>query len=368
MVWNIPKFLAALAVGSLFSPAFANPTGDINPWKDDSIRSDFGDEIRSYGTQPSYVKREITGLFSGLSEQPDLEANAGYSAIPKRVLQLNIDKPNDNGEVSDVGREGLATAFEAIDLVVAFPTTSCSCSLKKSIFLHHNQKHPTLVSDKPSIVSRGEKEEKELSDFKHVWKGETFYRFIAAKDMDLKNRAHFDPNEIKALAQKGYELIKDKFRLNGNVIVSALFIPDVGVAVGSKPRGTGIEDELLDKTHKVSGKYKHVSNWFDRYWNLVEPRQNLGVCDHNTKEDVLYAEDLVIIKGAEEYLKKQKVDYWNQKKFPLGTHIVSYGKYNSKPGSSSVVGPKEPCGGTEKTQLTIPCKNVLHGLRIDWST
>ncbi|KAF5855166.1 hypothetical protein ETB97_009766 [Aspergillus alliaceus] len=122
MVWNIPKFLAALAVGSLFSPAFANPTGDINPWKGDSVKKDFGDKIRSYGTQPSYAKREMTGLFPGLSEQPDLETNAGYSATPKRAPQLNVDKPNNSGEASDIDREGLATAFEAINLASDRPS------------------------------------------------------------------------------------------------------------------------------------------------------------------------------------------------------------------------------------------------------
>ncbi|KAF5858050.1 hypothetical protein ETB97_004919 [Aspergillus alliaceus] len=309
MVWNIPKLLAAVAVSNLFSPAFTSPTGDIDPWKDYSVENDLGDKIRSHDTQLSYIKREIPGLFPGLPEQPDFEINAGYSAIPKRIPHLNIDNPNGNGEVSDIDREGLATAFEAID----------------------------LASDKPSIVSRGEKEEKALSDFKHVWKGETFYHFIAAKDMDPKNRAYFDQNEIKALAKKGYELIKDKFKFNGNVIVSALFIPGIGVAVGSKPRGDGIADILLDKTHRVGHSYQHVGEWFKRYWNLIQGRQTMDEECCKKREDLLHAEDLAVLKAADEYLNQQKLHTWgNNLNFPKGTHIVSYGKYDSKPGSSSV--------------------------------
>ncbi|KAB8067150.1 hypothetical protein BDV29DRAFT_101785 [Aspergillus leporis] len=78
MLWDIPKLLAALAVGSFFSPVFTNPTSDVEPWKSHSIENDF--EIRSYGAQLSYVKRGITGPFPVLSEHPDFKTN-----------------PNDNG-------------------------------------------------------------------------------------------------------------------------------------------------------------------------------------------------------------------------------------------------------------------------------
>ncbi|OGM48938.1 hypothetical protein ABOM_003213 [Aspergillus bombycis] len=185
--------------------------------------------------------------------------------------------------------------------------------------------------------------------------------------MDASKRTKFHPNEIKGLAKKGYELIQDKFNFNGNVIVTALFIPDVGLAVGSKPRGTGMADELFMRSHKVSGKYDSVGSWFERYWELVDGRDITDSCSDVLPEDLLHAEDLVIIKGADEYLKKEKIRDWGEKRFPKGTHMVSYGRYNSKPGSNSV-GPKEPCGGTEKTQLSMPCKNIAHNLGIDWST
>lgn len=43
---------------------------------------------------------------------------------------------------------------------------------------------------------------------------------------------------------------------------------------------------------------------------------------------------------------------------------ISYGKYSSQGGTASIVGPKEPCGGTLLTKLTVPCKNILAGLAI----
>ncbi|KAB8250648.1 hypothetical protein F9C07_11412 [Aspergillus flavus] len=335
MRWIIPNLLAALAVSSLFSSVITWPTGDSELGKGQSVDNDFGDEVGSYDSQPFYGRREITESLPGLSEHPDSETHVGYGAILERVPRPNTDKPNDDADVPDVDQEDLATALEAIH----------------------------LESHSPSIVSRGQKEEAELSSkFGSRWKGETFYYFIEAKDKNAKN---FNANEIKSLAKKGYELIKDKFNFNGNVIVSALFIPEVGVAVGSKPRGTGVVEEILEKSHKTSGKNVFVGTWFERYWAFIDGRDLTHACDSVQQEDLYHAEDLVIIKGADEYLKKMRSDNWRDKKFPRGTHMVSYGKYNSEDKSA---GPKEPCGGTEKTKLTIPCKNVAHELNIDWST
>ncbi|PIG88712.1 hypothetical protein AARAC_000562 [Aspergillus arachidicola] len=335
MRWIIPNLLAALAVSSLFSSVVTWPTGDRELGKGQSVDNDFGDEVRGYDSQPIYSRREITKSLPGLSEHPDSETHVGYGAIPERAPRPKADKPVDDADIPDVGQEGLATALEAIHLD------------------SHNH----------SIVNRGEKEEKELSlFFGSRWQKETFYRFIPAKDMGSKN---LKPNEVKDLAKKGYELIKDKFNFNGNVIVSALFIPDVGVAVGSKPRGTGVVKEMLDKSHKISSKNEFVGTWFEKYWDIVQARDLTHECNSVREEDLYHAEDLVIIKGADEYLKKLRIDAWGKKNFPRGTHMVSYGKYNSEDKS---VGPKEPCGGAEKTELTIPCKFVASKLNIDWST
>lgn len=83
-----------------------------------------------------------------------------------------------------------------------------------------------------------------------------------------------DPAEIKALAEKGYNAIKDHYNFNGNVIVSALFIPSLGIAVGSKPCGMGVANELLEKSHRISNKPAPVSKWFQRYWELIETRDS----------------------------------------------------------------------------------------------
>lgn len=80
---------------------------------------------------------------------------------------------------------------------------------------------------------------------------------------------------------------------------------------------------------------------------------------------MFHAEDVTIIKGADKYLLQKSMKEWGgQLNFPKGSHMVSYGKYSSQGGTASIVGPKEPCGGTLLTKLTVPCKNVLAGLAI----
>ncbi|KJK62625.1 hypothetical protein P875_00095142 [Aspergillus parasiticus SU-1] len=335
MRWIIPNLLAALAVSSLFSSVVTWPTGHSELGKGQSVDNDSVDEVGSYDSQPIYGRREITESLPGLSEHPDSETHVGYGAILERVPRPNTDKTNDDADVPDVDQEDLATALEAIH----------------------------LESHSPSIVSRGQKEEAELSSkFGTRWKGETFYHFIEAKDRNAKD---LNANEIKSLAKKGYELIKDKFNFNGNVIVSALFIPNLGIAVGSKPRGNGIADELLGKSHIVGRRFDHVEVWFKKYWTIVYNREIIDDKCRKT-EDNLHAEDLVVIKAADEYLKQQKKSEWGTRlNFPQGTHVVSYGKYDS---SDKSVGPKDPCGWTKETKSTVPCKNVLHELGIDWST
>lgn len=177
-----------------------------------------------------------------------------------------------------------------------------------------------------------------------------------------------DPSEIKALAEKGYNAIKDRYNFNGNVIVSALFIPNLSVAVGSKPRGIGVAGELLDTSHRISNKAAHVSEWFQRYWGLIENRECVSNYESESNEDLLHAEDVTIIKGADKYLLQWSMKDWGDRlKFPKGSHMVSYGKYSSQGGTASTVGPKEPCGGTSLTKLFVPRKNVLGGLSITWS-
>ncbi|KAE8156017.1 hypothetical protein BDV40DRAFT_306488 [Aspergillus tamarii] len=332
MRWIIPNLLAVLAVSGFFSSVFTRPTGDSEPLEGQSIGNDFVDEFRSYDAPPTYVRREIAESLPGLSRHPNFETHVGYGA----TARTNTDKSNDDGDAPEVDQVNLASALEAIHLE------------------GHNH----------SVVSRGVKEEDEVErSFKSAWKGQTFYCFIDAKDMGSKELA---PHEIKNLAEKGYERIKDKFYFNGNVIVSALSIPGVGVAVGSKPRGTGVVDEILDKSHKVSGKNKSVKDWFQRYWIKVKSRKVSNLCGSISQEDLYHAEDLVMIKGADEYLKKQGIKEWGMRiRFPQGTHMVTYGKYNS---DDKLVGPKEPCGGTQTSKLSVPCKEVAKELDIAWST
>ena len=80
---------------------------------------------------------------------------------------------------------------------------------------------------------------------------------------------------------------------------------------------------------------------------------------------MFHAEDVTIIKGADKYLLQKSMKEWGgQLNFPKGSHMVSYGKYSSQGGTAPIVGPKEPCGGTLLTKLTVPCKNILAGLAI----
>ncbi|KAI9035148.1 uncharacterized protein KD926_004464 [Aspergillus affinis] len=337
----MPKLLATLAASSLFYLVFTIPTGDVEQWKSHPVEYDPGNSI--YKVQPSCGKRVITVPSTGSHEQPYFGASVGNRAILESALQLNATKPDDMEDLSVADGEDLTTVLQALD----------------------------LTSHGHGLVSRGEKEEKEFNF--QLWNGQTYYDFIEATEMDpetkvTKKKAKMHPNEIRELAKIGYDRIKSKHEFKGNVIVSALFIPNLGIAVDSKPRGTGVAAILLDTTHKIKGKKVYVEHWFQRYWDFIETRDIMNSAKDSTpREDLLHAEDLVIIKGADKFLTNQKILDWGLNlKFPKGTHMVSYGKYNSEPGSSSV-GPKEPCGGTERTKLTISCKDVLSYMGIDWS-
>lgn len=113
---------------------------------------------------------------------------------------------------------------------------------------------------------------------------------------------------IYKLAEKGYNAIKDRYNFNGNMIISALVIPNLSVAVGSKPRGMGVADELLEKSGRISNKAVHVDEWFQSYWELIESRECVSNC--KSQEDLFHAEDVTIIKGADKYLLQKVMKEW----------------------------------------------------------
>jgi hypothetical protein len=167
--------------------------------------------------------------------------------------------------------------------------------------------------------------------------GQTYYDFI-----EMKGVKTLDKSIIEDYASQGYNQIKAQFQ-NEVVIVNAQFIPDIGVLVGSKPRGQSAVSSLLKTADEK------VPAWDA----AVEGREHSD--GNQDLENLLHAEDHTIIKGGEMYAKKMGLQKMNANvKFPKGSWAASWGKYtaNDKKGNTL----KAPCGANSK--LSVSCMNV----------
>lgn len=184
------------------------------------------------------------------------------------------------------------------------------------------------------------------------WVGSTYYGFVEVKVKTMENC------QVEEYAKRGYDLIKDKHDWNGVVMVSALFVPDIGVFVGSKPRGVTTQD----KRNVVEALKKKIKDKFPRWDVAAEGREH---SDPQAGEiDKFHSEDKALIDGGAKFYEIMKVKS-NKVNFPKGTHIATWGTYtadDSRPNSL-----KPPCGGSTQTQISKPCMEVLDRLKVTYS-
>lgn len=190
------------------------------------------------------------------------------------------------------------------------------------------------------------------------WKGTTYQGFVEVK---VKTMEHCDLVEY---AKEGYRQIKDKSNFNGIVVVSALFVPDIGVFVASKPRAARpweekeVADALLGKASEkfpawevaVEGREPHD-------WTKPEPPKPISL---------LHAEDKALIDGGAKYCEVMRVaDAAKPKiRFPKGTKIATWGTYNGQDSRPDTF--KPPCGDNVSSQFSPNCKDVLDKLKVEY--
>ena len=199
------------------------------------------------------------------------------------------------------------------------------------------------------------------------WKGTTYTAFDPAK------QPRMDECEVKRYAQRGYAQIENlQPSFNGIVLVSALFIPNLGVFVGSKPReARGNEDEV------AGALYDKAKEEFPPWLLFLEGRREpTGPSPSLT--DYYHAEDQVLIDGGAAYyatLSKEDRDRFDDyaartmdlderrsfNLFPPGTYIATWGRYNGLDGKAGV---RPPC---KEGTLEFACTLVLSQFKVSYA-
>lgn len=174
---------------------------------------------------------------------------------------------------------------------------------------------------------------------------------------DKVEQPYMDPDEVVQYAHSGYSLIRSKHDFNDVIMVSALFIPHIGVFVGSKPRAE------WDKEKDVAAALLDKATREFPLWNkAVEGRDNSSpeakLIDH------FHSEDQVLIDGGAAYCKSRGLTASSCGKlvgFSKGTWIATWGAYKAR---NKPAGLRPPCSGGS---LSVPCSFVLEKLRVSVS-
>ncbi|KAL8747664.1 MAG: hypothetical protein Q9184_007571 [Pyrenodesmia sp. 2 TL-2023] len=184
------------------------------------------------------------------------------------------------------------------------------------------------------------------------WMGTTFHGSVSAKQPRMCEA------DVRAYAEQGYNQIRHLNGWNGVVMVSALFVPDIGVFVASKPRG--INDV---NAKEVVAKFQQEARQKFPAWEVATTgREILDPEASGELIEYLHSEDLALIDGGDGYCRARKVqDRTRIAAFPDGTYMVTWGRYDSEDGPAGV---RPPCSGGK---LSVPCSVVLSKLKVKFS-
>ena len=180
-------------------------------------------------------------------------------------------------------------------------------------------------------------------------RGNTYSGFVPLTD------DYMDISCLGEYAERGYEQVAPN--VGPIVMVAALFIPKVGVVVGSKPR---------ESTNPVDGA-ETVAQWFKRYSLLRLPTYGQLVSGRGGENiDLWHAEDTAILNGGSRYLLKYGRDSHSFLRFPSGSKIVPFGLYGYWDKAPWI---KNPCGsttGTNTAKTDPSCVSILSNLNLQW--
>lgn len=182
--------------------------------------------------------------------------------------------------------------------------------------------------------------------------GRTYYGWV---NHDV---ATMTEEQIAEYAKAGYDKISANF--DGVVLVTALFIPHLGLSIASKPRSK-------DAAHAISTLgVEQCEAWFDQVKDrsTTEP-----TTQENLVEKILHSEDHAVVKGGIKLAEKKgwkslNPTRWNMrsgKQFDAGTHAVTWGRYTAADTRATL---KPACGDGVDSKLDPHCKSVLRALNI----
>ncbi|KAI4271043.1 MAG: hypothetical protein LQ337_006294 [Flavoplaca oasis] len=179
--------------------------------------------------------------------------------------------------------------------------------------------------------------------------------------IDRLDQVAMHPDCLMAYAKKGFEQVeKGGLYQYGVILISALFVPGVGVLVGSKPR----ENIPVDPSPlTVAEHFRNAAAEFPFYALEINRRTST---DPKAKPiDLWHSEDNVFLHGAEEYCKAKGIKPIDFKGFPTHTSVATYGRSSAFTAAELNPSYKLPCGGPG-AKINPSCRQVLSKLKVSF--
>ncbi len=311
----------------------------------------------SKSAQPDTTSTQASTTASDLSSsKTELSMTTTWPPTTTSVTKATTSVANTNTGLSSTRPDGSSSSSSTVN-----PTSLTSTDRPSLTTLDTSTRSRTSLSSTSSTAptdaceSRRGKRSADLVERSPNklrmgnWLGTTFYGSVTVR------QARMCEADVRVYAERGYNQTRNLNGWNGVVMVSALFVPDVGVFVASKPRGI---NEVNDK--EVVAKFQaRVSRDFPA-WDVASTGREIQDPTASGKLiEYLHSEDLALLEGGNAYCQAMKVrDRAKIAAFPAGTHMVTWGRYDSRDGPAGV---RPPCSGGK---LSVPCTVVLGRLKV----
>ncbi|KAI9660948.1 MAG: hypothetical protein M1821_009275 [Bathelium mastoideum] len=129
------------------------------------------------------------------------------------------------------------------------------------------------------------------------------------------------------VAFRAYESLKQEFE--GNVILTAIFIPKVAIIIQTKVHSPQAATEIINMANE------HVKRWYKK---VYEPRREANPT--LAIEKLIHAEDGAVVRGGNAYAKSFGLTSLGELvRLPKKTKVANYGKYHA----GDTAGPKQSC-------------------------
>ncbi|KAI4176196.1 MAG: hypothetical protein LQ346_007938 [Caloplaca aetnensis] len=324
--------------------------------KDDATSSE-KTKTSSKSAQPDTTSTQASTTASGLlSSKTELSMTTTRPSTTTSLTKATTSGTNTNTGLSSTRPDGSSSSSSTVN-----PTSLTSDGRPSLTTLDTSTRSRTSLSSTSSAVptdacdARRTKRSVDLVGRNpnnlrmSNWSGTTFHGSVTVR------QARMCEADVRAYAERGYNQIRNLNGWNGVVMVSALFVPDVGVFVASKPRGiNAVNDQEV-----VAEFQRRVSREFPA-WDVATTGREIQDPTESVKLiEYLHSEDLALLDGGNAYCRARNVrDRSKIAAFPARTHMVTWGRYDSDDGAAGV---RPPCSGGK---LSVPCSAVLSRLKV----